>query len=66
MRYMTPEDLYNIAWVGEPEISPDGARVAFVVTRLDAPGDSYRSTIYVVETSGGEPRPFTAGTKRDT
>ena len=66
MRYMTPEDLYNIAWVGEPEISPDGARVAFVVTRLDAPGDSYRSTIYVVETSGGEPRQFTAGTKRDT
>ena len=66
MRYMTPEDIFDIAWVGEPEISPDGRRVAFVVTRLDSATDSYRSAIWVVDTAGGEPRQFTAGTKRDT
>lgn len=66
MRYMTPEDLYNIAWVSEPEISPDGRRVAFVVTRMDAKADSYQSAIHIVDTEGGEPRQFTAGAKRDT
>lgn len=66
MRYMTPEDIFDIAWVGEPEISPDGRRVAFVVTRLDSATDSYRSAIWVVDATGGEPRQFTAGAKRDT
>jgi len=63
---MTPEDLYTIRWLGEAEISPDGASVAFVVTAMDRETDGYRSAIWLVDTSGGEPRQFTAGTKRDT
>jgi Tol biopolymer transport system component len=65
MRAMTPEDIYAIDWLGEADISPDGQRVAFVVTRLDRETDGYKSAIWVVDTAGGEPRQFTAGAKRD-
>lgn len=63
---MKPDDLYEIAWIGESEISPDGRLVAFVVTRMEREDDSYRSAIWLVETDGGEPRQFTAGVKRDS
>jgi dipeptidyl aminopeptidase/acylaminoacyl peptidase len=65
VRAMTPEDLYEITWVGEAEISPDGRRVAFVATKMDRESDRYRSAIWVVDTAGGAPRQFTAGAKRD-
>ncbi|MBK6317319.1 MAG: S9 family peptidase [Dehalococcoidia bacterium] len=66
MRPMTPDDLYAIHWMGEADISPDGERVAFVVTRMDRETDGYRSAIWLVDTGGGEPRQFTAGARRDT
>ena len=65
MRGMTPDDLYDIHWLGEADISPDGERVALAVTKFDRDTDGYRSAIWVVETSGAEPRQFTAGAKRD-
>ncbi len=61
-----PEDLYRIKWVGDCDISPDGSRVAFVVTSMDQESDEYRSAVWVVPTDGAEPRQFTAGAKRDS
>lgn len=66
MRAMTPDDIYRIHWIGESDISPDGGRVAFVVTKLDRESDGYKSAVWVVDAAGGEPRQFTAGAKRDT
>ena len=63
---MTPEDLYGILWVGECDLTADGRRVAFVVTRLDRETDRVRSTIWVADADGGAPRSFTAGPRRDT
>ena len=63
---MKPEDMYDITWAGESEISPDGGRVAFVATKMERSDDSYRSAIWLVDTDGGEPRQFTAGAKRDS
>ncbi len=63
---MKPEDMYDITWVGESEISPDGGRVAFVATKMERSDDSYRSAIWLVDTDGGEPRQFTTGAKRDS
>src|SRR5882724_9777170 len=65
-RAMTPEDITRIIWVSDPQISPDGARVAFVATTLSEEKDQYLSQIWVVDTAGGAPRRFTAGPKRDT
>ncbi len=65
-RAMTPQDITRIRFVSDPQLSPDGRRVAFVVTILSEEQDQYLSNIWMVETAGGEPRRFTAGPKRDT
>jgi Tol biopolymer transport system component len=65
-RAMTPQDITRIVWVGDPDIAPDGRRIAFVVTTLSEERDEYLSNIWVVDTAGGAPpRRFTAGPKRD-
>jgi dipeptidyl aminopeptidase/acylaminoacyl peptidase len=63
---MTPEDITRIRFVSDPQISPDGRKIAFVVTTLSKEKDQYLSNIWIVDTSGGEPRQFTTGPKRDT
>jgi dipeptidyl aminopeptidase/acylaminoacyl peptidase len=65
-RAMTPQDITRIRFVSDPQIAPDGRRVAFVVTTLSEEKDQYLSNIWVVDTAGGEPRRFTTGPRRDT
>jgi dipeptidyl aminopeptidase/acylaminoacyl peptidase len=63
---MTPADILRIRWVSDPQISPDGRRVAFVVTMLSEERDEYLSNVWIVDVAGGEPRRFTTGPGRDT
>jgi dipeptidyl aminopeptidase/acylaminoacyl peptidase len=65
-RPMVPEDLLRIRFVSDPQLHPDGQRVAFVVTTLSEARDEYLSTIWIVDVNGGEPRQFTRGPRRDT
>jgi dipeptidyl aminopeptidase/acylaminoacyl peptidase len=63
---MRPEDVYELVNAGDPRISPDGSRVAYVVTRIDKESSEYRSAIWVAPLDGSEePRQFTSGAKRD-
>ncbi len=62
LRNITIEDLYKYKPVGQPRISPDGKRIAFVVTTTDERTYTYRSSIWVVPVEGGEARQFTTGT----
>jgi dipeptidyl aminopeptidase/acylaminoacyl peptidase len=64
-RAMVPQDLTRIRFVSDPRISPDGRLVAFVVTTLSEERDEYLSNIWMVSATGGEPRRFTAGPRRD-
>jgi len=65
-RAMVPQDITRIVWVSDPQISPDGVRVAFVATTLSDESDEYLSNIWVADAGGGgAPRRFTAGPKRD-
>jgi dipeptidyl aminopeptidase/acylaminoacyl peptidase len=64
-RGMVPEDLTRIQFVTDPQLSPDGRRIAFVVTSLSEERDEYLANIWIVETTGGTPRRFTAGPRRD-
>ena len=63
---MVPEDLTRVLFVTDPQLSPDGRRIAFVVTSLSDERDEYLSNIWVVDAAGGAPRRFTAGPRRDT
>ena len=61
-RSITIEDLYAIQFLSRPRISPDGRRVAFVVTTIDEGKHEYRSSIWVAPTEGGDATRFTGGT----
>lgn len=61
MRTITIEDLYRIKAVSKPRISPDGQRVAFVVTTIEEGKHEYHSSIWMVSTDSGEIKRFTAG-----
>jgi dipeptidyl aminopeptidase/acylaminoacyl peptidase len=65
-RAMTPQDITRIRFLSDPQLSPDGRRVAFIVTTLSEDQDEYLSNIWLVDTAGGAPRRFTTGPKRDT
>ena len=61
VRNISIEDLYRLRPVSKPRISPDGQRVAFVVTTIDERKYEYHSSIWVVSTDGGEAKRFTTG-----
>jgi dipeptidyl aminopeptidase/acylaminoacyl peptidase len=61
-RSITIEDLYAIQFLSRPRISPDGRRVAFVVTTIDEGKHEYRSSIWVAPSDGGEATRFIGGT----
>ncbi|MFL5625240.1 MAG: hypothetical protein ACJ788_06540 [Ktedonobacteraceae bacterium] len=46
-RSILVEDLYRIKFLSTPRISPDGQRVAFVVTTIDERKHEYRSAIWM-------------------
>src|SRR5262249_30471648 len=55
------EDLLRFVWIADPQISPDGSRIAFTKVWVDAEADEYRTQIWLAEWEGGEPRPLTSG-----
>ena len=65
-RPITAEDLFALRLVSDPQPSPDGQHVAYVLTRLDEEADDYKSAIWLVPTAGGDPVQLTSGTARDT
>jgi dipeptidyl aminopeptidase/acylaminoacyl peptidase len=65
-RAVTEKDLFSFVWVADPQISPDGSRVAFVRVTVDQKKDQYDTAIWLVPADGSEPpRAFTSGV-RDT
>lgn len=62
-RPLRAEDLLDFVWVADPQISPDGTRVAFTRVHVDRGEDAYASSIWVVPTAGGDARRLTAGTR---
>ena len=56
------EDLLRFKTVSDPQLSPDGQRLALVVTEHEAKEDRSRSRIWLVEADGSA-RPVTAGSR---
>ncbi len=46
-------DVFGLSWVSDPQISPDGRRVAFVRQRLDIRTDHTHGDIWLIDTDGG-------------
>jgi dipeptidyl aminopeptidase/acylaminoacyl peptidase len=60
-RRLEPEDLYAVKLVDDPQITPDGQRVAYVVVEIDRKTYEYHRTIWVSDTAQSRPRRYTAG-----
>jgi dipeptidyl aminopeptidase/acylaminoacyl peptidase len=60
-------DLEELRAISDPQISPDGRRVAFVVETIDPVPNETRSRIWLIDAEEGVvPRPLTTGERQDT
>jgi dipeptidyl aminopeptidase/acylaminoacyl peptidase len=61
-RNITEKDLFSFVWIGDPQVSPDGSRVAFVRVTVNEKKEGYNTSIWSVNTSGNEePHQLTRG-----
>jgi len=54
----TVEEMLKLKRISDPRLSPDGTRIAYVVTEVDLDGNKRRSEIRVAPLSGGPTRTF--------
>jgi dipeptidyl aminopeptidase/acylaminoacyl peptidase len=64
-RAMTVDDLLAIKNVGDPQVSPDGKWVVYVVSELDRASGKTNSDLWMVPLAGGEPRRLTTAPGQD-
>ena len=55
------EDLLKIRRVGDPQISPDGKRVAFSIGDVNVDANRTVTQIYIMSSAGGEMKQLTNG-----
>src|SRR5712692_4070710 len=66
-RPMTVDDLFRFQRVSDPQISPNGKTVAYVVGTVDLSGNKTSSSIWLTAAGKqGEPRQLTNPTKKDS
>jgi dipeptidyl aminopeptidase/acylaminoacyl peptidase len=64
-RGIAETDLFKFVWVADPQISPDGARVAFVRVTVDQNKDQYDTAIWMANSDGSQPPRALTGGVRD-
>jgi dipeptidyl aminopeptidase/acylaminoacyl peptidase len=62
-RPITSRDLWSLARVGNPVLSPDAQRVAYTITRYDLESFRSKTEIWVVPSAGGEAKAFVTSEK---
>src|SRR5438128_9862134 len=60
-RNITEKDLWDFVWIGDPQISPDGSRVAYVRVTVNEKKEGYETQIWMVSTRGEAPARLTGG-----
>jgi dipeptidyl aminopeptidase/acylaminoacyl peptidase len=66
-RGITPEDYYSFEFVSDPQLSPDGKLVAFVVTKVDRTQNRRNSSIWMAAVDGNRaPWQFTTSPQNST
>ena len=55
----TPDDLVRLQRIADPQVSPEGQRVAFVLRETDIAANRGRTQLWLVDLAGGTPRQLT-------
>jgi len=58
-------DVFQLEWVSDPQISPDGGRIVYVRNFNDIMVDTSRSNLWIADVTSGDKRPLTTGTTND-
>lgn len=53
-RNITEKDLFDFIWIANPQLSPDGTRVAFTRVNVDDKRTGYETSVWTVATNGRE------------
>ena len=62
---ITVEDLWKIARLGSPSLSPDGAQAVASLSSYSMDDNKSSSSLWLLSTLGGEPRPLTTCGDKD-
>ena len=62
---LTLDEFFTLKRVSDPQISPDGKSVVYVVATVDMAKNATVSTIWLAPTDGSPPRQLTGGPKKD-
>jgi Tol biopolymer transport system component len=65
-RPMDFDDVMALKSISDPQVSPDGHWIAYVVTTADMKQDAADPDIWLISTEGGDPLRLTTSEKRDT
>lgn len=65
-RNIKVEDLREFNFVSDPQISPDGPRIAFVLSEINHEEDKYERHLWIADTKTGGLTQFTHGPGSDT
>ncbi|WP_246164273.1 S9 family peptidase [Xanthovirga aplysinae] len=58
-------DIFNMEFVSDPQISPDGSKVIYVRNFKDVMTDQNHSNLWIVNFDGSNNRPLTTGNQND-
>jgi dipeptidyl aminopeptidase/acylaminoacyl peptidase len=62
-RPITEKDMWAFTWIGDPQLSPDGSRVAFAKVVVDKKHVGYETSLWTVSTKRGDTQRLTSGTR---
>ncbi len=58
-------DVFSLRTIADPQISPDGKRIVYVVNFADIQSDTRYSNLWMVNFDGSDNRPITTGNYKD-
>src|SRR5574341_1371330 len=62
----TATEMMKLKRLADPQLSPDGALVAYALTEIDLAGATRNSDVWLAPVSGGEPRRLTSSPASDS
>jgi acylaminoacyl-peptidase len=60
------QDIFQLEYASDPQISPDGGHVVYVRNFMDIMKDRRRSNLWIIESDGSDHRPLTTGDENNS